>query len=574
MKKFIKIFLPNLILTPFLHAQISTNPDIQKTIQLQDQTIIQQHKLLDRTEQEREQLLKERPKENYQVTPPSDVTPNETLPKFKIDHIIIQGNTVLSKKELQKHTLKYQGTSIDQNEIAHLIKTLTTLYLNKGYITSRAYIQPQNLASGTLTISILEGKVSQIITDTPNDTARLAMAFPKIKGKVLNIHTIDQGLDQLNRNQSRHYTMTLAPDETLLGASIINLTHSSASPYQVQLSYDNIKKTQFYPRQIVAAKEDILTISDTWQVAFSQESGQFDSQNQSVNVSLSFPYRWLTLSTSHTQFDYSQLINGQSRNFLSSGSTKTSTLGIDWTLYRNKSSKLSLTTDLTIRDTTSYIEDTKSDAGSRTLSTLALGIQAESRNRFGLWTLSTTAFRGLSSFGATQDTITESGYPRAQFQRYKATLSGYTPLSLYKVPLTYRLTCDYQYSPHTLFGSEQIAIGDEYSVRGYKFGAIQGDTGGYIKQDLSLPLSSILPTHTLRQAALRTNLTLSTGLDAGFTHRTSTIDDNYVIGALIGLSATLGTTSLSCGLGMPISASQSAGEYHSQLYIRGTVQLL
>jgi hemolysin activation/secretion protein len=50
--------------------------------------------------------------------------------------------------------------------------------------------------------------------------------------------------------------------------------------------------------------------------------------------------------------------------------------------------------------------------------------------------------------------------------------------------------------------------------------------------------------------------------------------DLSVIGSSVGVSWTFGALSLDLTIGMPISASEEAGDYESEFYFRGSFQVL
>jgi hemolysin activation/secretion protein len=50
-----------------------------------------------------------------------------------------------------------------------------------------------------------------------------------------------------------------------------------------------------------------------------------------------------------------------------------------------------------------------------------------------------------------------------------------------------------QYSPDVLFGSEEIFIGSDYSVRGYKTNSLSSNTGAYWRNDLTIHYFSPWP---------------------------------------------------------------------------------
>ncbi|HGV0062501.1 TPA: ShlB/FhaC/HecB family hemolysin secretion/activation protein, partial [Escherichia coli] len=80
-----------------------------------------------------------------------------------------------------------------------------------------------------------------------------------------------------------------------------------------------------------------------------------------------------------------------------------------------------------------------------------------------------------------------------------------------------------QWSPDRLHGVEQLSLGGESSVRGFKEQYISGNNGGYLRNELSWSLFSLPYVGTVRAVA---------ALDGGWLHSDS--DDPYSSGTLWG----------------------------------------
>ncbi|MHA4875143.1 POTRA domain-containing protein, partial [Enterococcus faecium] len=83
-------------------------------------------------------------------------------------------------------------------------------YLSEGYITSRAFLPEQDLASGILTLGILEGRVENIVIDGKPDPMTLTL-FPNLAGEILNLRDLEQGVEQLSRLRSLSYRLDIQP---------------------------------------------------------------------------------------------------------------------------------------------------------------------------------------------------------------------------------------------------------------------------------------------------------------------------------------------------------------------------
>ena len=138
-------------------------------------------------------------------------------PEFLIHHIELPQvppelsflQTMVAKKEHQS----YGVASI--NKVLH---ELNTALLDRGYVTSKVYMEPQNIGSGTLRLSLLVGTVEEIQFKGVADNYTTALAFHK--GHILNIRKIEQTVDNLNAVPHQKAKVQLQPGSKL-GTSIV-----------------------------------------------------------------------------------------------------------------------------------------------------------------------------------------------------------------------------------------------------------------------------------------------------------------------------------------------------------------
>lgn len=119
----------------------------------------QQQQLLDQSQQQRDELQR--------ATPLSRVTPSAEPeqaggPCFTLNQITLQGVTLISPREQQKLIRLWQGCCLNLAQITQLTNQISDWYIQRGYITSRAYLTEQDLSGGELHIAVLEGRLQQI----------------------------------------------------------------------------------------------------------------------------------------------------------------------------------------------------------------------------------------------------------------------------------------------------------------------------------------------------------------------------------------------------------------------------
>jgi len=108
-----------------------------------------------------DQLLKPPSQSSPSVNPSDNIEPTQigaiTVQKFEV-----LGSTVFSSQELNEVVAKFTKRSLSFSELLQARSTITDLYVRNGYITSGAYIPPQNLQSGIVKIQVIEGGLEEI----------------------------------------------------------------------------------------------------------------------------------------------------------------------------------------------------------------------------------------------------------------------------------------------------------------------------------------------------------------------------------------------------------------------------
>jgi len=427
--------------------------------------------------------------EDQESTANSSNTPSLN---FYIKKINLEGS--LAPLQLQLNICKktFENQLVSYAQLKLLVRQLTNIYVQAGYITTRIYIPKQNLKSQELTLKVQEGYLESIeFSGTP---IQKLLAFPGLEKSVLNLRDLEQGIEQLNRLGSNHVTMKLVPSDTF-GYTKVKLENTLVPFNNVNIRYDSYSSpfTSYTPSSIQFTKDSFLSINDLWNLNVAQQHNDQKQFTQTLSLDVSIPFGYTTTSLSYSQMDYLTLVNGLQRNFNSSGKTQTTGINFDVNLGRGANYRYGFQTGIKIKDTQSYIEDIRNDSASKKLVLADIGGQFTYYLSGGFIFTSIDMIYGTPMFGATLTPPTEQvDAPKAQFQ--KATLNlSYSQNAILIQPVNYKLSISGQISRQTLYSSEKFAIGDYYSVRGFSQDVLQGDSGLSIRQELSGSLSDWIP---------------------------------------------------------------------------------
>lgn len=501
-------------------------------------------------ENKQQQLLESLENSNQSL---KNLTPLQPIPDpelesegacVQVEAITFSGNTLFDDMALRK-AAGFRPGCLTLTDINEFLRLVSNHYMEAGYVTSRAFMTPQDLSSGVLNIVILEGKVEKVLWNGES-LPWLVMAFPNIEDSVLNLRAIEQGLDQINRLSRYDAKIKLLPSKKQ-GYSVVDLQTQEGrlGSLNVGLSNSGQKSTGEDHIAINASVENLFKWLDKWTLSATQSAAFIDSKrSDSLYLGVDVPVGFWNLGYRTSYSTYKTTFSNSGFSFDSTGRTNSHYLDAKWLFFRDGTSKSALKLTASHRREKNYILGTLVDASSRNLSALSLAWEHSMRLGGGFLTVSPMLSLGTDWFGGEENLSSNSSMAKAQFR--KSALTG-----SYTYPVTANMTLTStlfgQWTNDTLYGSERVSIGGHYSVRGFKGTSLSGDEGYYWRNDVTYRLGQ-WPYIGLVSAQL--------GLDTGSIAKDSS--DKYEGGSLMGTSLALTTSqkhlSSSLMLGAPIAA--------------------
>lgn len=453
-------------------------------------------------------------------------------PCFQINTLTVEGATRLRPAQLAKIIGKYVPNCMQGADIQAAMRDLDAAYADKGYITSKTYIPPQNLTDGSLVLSMLEGTVEDILLidtekqiESNRGKRQLKTAFPRAKGELFQLRDFEQGLDQMNRLASVEAVLRLQPGEQP-GGSYVVVQRLQKDRVRGYARWDNqgARSTGRDKLSFDLEVDDLFGANDSWVFGYS------GSENtNALSIYGSIPYGYWTFSTDLSYSEYLVPLNTLSELF---GTSTSVGFNANYVASRGQNSTTELGFGIKARRSNRYINDLRlTPQNLTTLSATAKHIRLgeRARNSYDM----TLSF-GSKHFGADEDdTSLSSDIPRAQFVKVSAGWQRQGALgNLGTLVTDLRL----QWSTHTLYGAEQLSLGSYSSVRGYEASVASGDKGAYVRNDLYLnpKIWNFLPDEWAAKIAQKTQLHLF--LDAGVTHDHARKSTEKAAGFGIGMS--------------------------------------
>lgn len=526
-----------------------------------------QREQIDRLEQERREELLRRPHTTIEVEVPSVPPKTEDGACRDVKEVVIEGAKLISEATRQKLVAPYIGKCMTVHDIELLLGDITKYYMDKGYIATRAYIQPQDLATGILHILVVEGVVEKLMLDgdKTNSSVFLPSAFPFFVGEPLNLRDIEQGLDQVNRLASNNATMEIKPGEKA-GGTIVLIHNQPSRRLRANLTYDNFGGTATGEEQagLSVSLDNPMGLNDSLNVTHRRSTeGDFTGMHSRSNSFLySVPIGYLTLTASHTWSDYATTIHPPGGDLISNGYSKNTSLSSEYVAYRDKSNRIAVTGTLTAKNSENYLAGQLLGVSSRKLSTFDLGTSWNTRLFDGVLGLNLDHVWGVRMFGALQDPANLPDFaPHAQFRKWTAGASWMRPFQIGKQNFIFSTNLSGQAGVDVLYGSEQFSIGSLYSVRGYRNSSIAGDTGYYWRNDLAAPFQ-------LQAGGMPVNIKPYIAYDVGSIRDRNAEVGGRLTGMVVGVTASIAKVSADISGVKPLTMPDALKDEGFQLFAK------
>ncbi|WP_375638857.1 ShlB/FhaC/HecB family hemolysin secretion/activation protein [Bartonella sp. AA16NXGY] len=452
---------------------------------------------------EKQQL--ERIEKLRSLTPKRIKTPSEQNPEmllggkqcFPIHAVVVEGVHHVKKRSISAVTEPYVGRCIGLVDIQLLIKKLTKVYLDQGYVTARFYIPDQDIKnSKTLKFVVVEGKLSEIYYNgSPASRYNNVVwsAFPGLQGHVLNMRDIEQGLDQINRLSSAHAQSELLPGREE-GSTIVNINNHPDKTFKVTVSHDNMGQASTgYARYSAGLRvENILGMNDAWDFNYQRSEPDYwggskqEGHSNNISASVSIPYGYWTFGLNGTVYNYQSIIPGNFTDIETTGDSSELHASTSRVLYRDSVSLTTLNLGLSYKRTNNYLLGNKIEVGSRQYSVANFGISHSRQMLGGTWTFDVSYLQGLPLFHSVKKHAPGAGDAEPQFAKFTGTLSVMTPFKVGGLDFILSNLLSGQYSPHNLLGAEQISLGGASNVRGTRESLLFGNNGFFSRNDLLL----------------------------------------------------------------------------------------
>ncbi|MDZ8026448.1 MAG: ShlB/FhaC/HecB family hemolysin secretion/activation protein [Nostoc sp. DedQUE11] len=469
------------------------------------------------------------------LTPPTPETqPSQPNVSIFVRKIEVVGRSIFSAKEINPIVQPLEGRSATLEELQKVADAITQLYLNKGYITSRAVLVNQVITDGVVQILVIEGSLEEIQIegtrrlnrDYVSSRVRLAVKKP------LNINKVEEQLRLLRIDPLFDKVEASIGAGTKLGQSILTVRVKEANPFVSVFNVDNYSPPSIAPERggVSLRYRNLTGIGDEISASynFGLNFGDFDRAASNV---YDFTYRVpLNAMNGTLQFraapNNNKLVNPPAIQPFSDikGSLDFYELSYRQPLVRSLKEEFALSTAFAFQgnDGSFTFDGIPINAGRSRTRVLKFGQDYTRRDTQGAWAIQSQFSFGLDIFDAI---VSSQPNQDGSFFSWLGQVQRVQQLGNDNLLI---VQADIQLTPDDLPAFYEFFIGGGQSLRGYRQNARSGDNGYRLSLEARIPL--------LRDRQKIPTLQLAPFIDLGQVwNKTDNPDNSFLASTGLGL---------------------------------------
>lgn len=430
--------------------------------------------------------------DSFKLPTAPKTTPINTGGTLILKQVLFTGNTVFDNEELHTLILPYLNRTLTGRDLETLRNSISSYYVDAGYINSGAIIPKQSISNGTLNIKIIEGKLNEVRLEGM-DGLNDAYVRDRLKigaGEPLNFKHLQQSYQYLLKDPLiERLNSTLAPGKQA-GESVLNVKVTRARPYQLYAAVDDYTTPIVggYTGRIGGWIDNLTGYGERIDGSVAITGG-----SASFNTGIEIP---LTPYDTRFSFRYNNASSSLIESPIDKLNIKTKVIsydgGISQPVYRDIAQELKVGADFSVRQSYStldgqafsFTEGLPANQGNIQSTVLRLWQQYIYQGIDNAFVMRSTFNTGLNALGATIQN--NDLLPSGEFFSWLGQAQYNHRVMDNGAQIVLRGTI--QQTPDPLLPIERFSVGGVYSVRGFRESYFVRDNGFNVGIDFRYPI--------------------------------------------------------------------------------------
>ena len=436
-----------------------------------------------------------------QVLPPlKDLGIKEDLSligKLVIKEVRFNGNSMFSDEELRDVISTDLSKPVSTEDLEKIRKAVSQFYFNNGYVNSGATIGEQDLSSGVLTVSVVEGVLDKINV-MGTGWLRPSYVEDRIRSgvkKPLNMEDLKRSLEFVRRDEKiRKINTALLPGDEL-GQSHLDVIVTEHKLFDAGIGLSNRRPPSVGAEEaeVYIGTKNLTSLGDTLRLNYTftdegMKEVDFDgADNYAISYSLPLHTSGTTLELGTVKSDYVILeepfdtLNIQS-------DTQMVSVGIRQPIYNDLKHEFTVSLKGERRQSKTMVSGMPfsispgSTDGMTRIAALRVSPEYVYRSSKRVIAVRTTLSFGLDA----QDPVLDESFMGPEFFSWLTQASWVEAIG--SSENLFALKSYYQHTDERLISMEQFSLGGMNTIRGYRENQIIRDNAFSISPEVRIPI--------------------------------------------------------------------------------------
>ena len=181
------------------------------------------------------------PEQITPVLPPLDFSQAAPAIRITVKRFEVRGNTVFSRRELEKLTAPYTNREITSEDLEAARIAITKHYIDAGYISSGALLPDQDIAGGVVHFQIVEGRLQdvELVGNFWFRDRWLRRQLARAAGSPVNFNHLKTGLQLLRQNPGITQINAELKPGLNAGENVLHVIVKERHPFRLGLTLGN-----------------------------------------------------------------------------------------------------------------------------------------------------------------------------------------------------------------------------------------------------------------------------------------------------------------------------------------------
>ncbi len=448
-----------------------------------------------REQQERENKLRQNiekplPKvETQETIAQPGQPPVEGNQKALINKIIVTGNTILPASVIASIIHPFEGIELTVSDMQKVANLLTDAYRNKGYITTRVVLTPQQVAQNTLELKVIVGLMGSLDV-RGNHYFKKNLFIRRVtmkEGDPFNYNKLRSDLYNINQYPDRNVKTTITPGQ-LSGESDVIFDVKDYEPIHLGFSYDNFGSKYVGESRFLGTVTDnnFLGLDDILTFQY-QESEKDADKLEFVRYLLPVSNNTeIGFYSSRTQVD----LQKDFKDLNARGKANIYGVFVNQTLVNRPDLKIVTSAGFDYKDVFNFIEGQEISRDRERVAKTSINVDYMD-SFFGRNIFNDEIDVGIPEFLGGLDAVDPRASRVGSGGEFDKDLLDYLRLQSLPFDSTFLFKGEVQFASRTLTSTEEYQLGGISNVRGFAPGEAVGDSGQSFTGEFGLPIYGI-----------------------------------------------------------------------------------